>query len=318
MLAVPLWVAVLLGASSLNLSVSPVLWHAHEMLFGFAVAVIVGFLLTAGKAWTGLDTPRGGALAALALLWLAARLAALVAPYAVYAALDLLLLPLVAAILVTRAAARRQPAQPAARRHPGAAGAGQPGVSRGGARPARHRAGPCAARRPGADRDDRVRDRGARDTGVHDVGAARYEAAGAGVGWSSHPGESTAVALAAWVLLPPGAVNGRRSRRGCRAARCALVAVAAAGARGDARSCGCCTWPMPGCRSACCCWPGPRSAAVGASAGRPRPGRRGHRRAHHRHDHAHGARPHRPAVAGLPARGGGLCCWWPARPWRAW
>ena len=101
MLAVPLWVAMLLGKVSLNLSVSPVLWHAHEMLFGFAVAVIVGFLLTAGKAWTGLATPRGAVLAALAGLWLAARVAAVFAPYAVYAVLDLLLLPLVAAILIT-------------------------------------------------------------------------------------------------------------------------------------------------------------------------------------------------------------------------
>jgi len=101
MLSVPLWIAMLVGDVSLSLSVSPVLWHAHEMLFGFAVAVIVGFLLTAGKAWTGLATPRGVVLAALALLWLAARLAAVVAPYAVYASLDLLLLPLVAAILVS-------------------------------------------------------------------------------------------------------------------------------------------------------------------------------------------------------------------------
>ena len=101
MLAVPLWIAALLGTVTLNLSVAPLLWHAHEMLFGFAVAVIVGFLLTAGKAWTGLATPRGGVLAALALLWLTARVAAFLAPYAVYAALDLLLLPLVAAILVS-------------------------------------------------------------------------------------------------------------------------------------------------------------------------------------------------------------------------
>jgi len=95
MLAVPLWIALLLGAMTLNLSVAPVLWHAHEMLFGFAAAVIVGFLLTAGKAWTGLATPRGGMLAALAMLWLAARLAAILAPYAVYAILDVLMLPLV-------------------------------------------------------------------------------------------------------------------------------------------------------------------------------------------------------------------------------
>jgi len=101
MLAVPLWIALLLGQVSLKLTVSPLLWHAHEMLFGFAVAVIVGFLLTAGKAWTGLDTPRGAVLGALAGLWLAARLAAVFAPYAIYAALDLLLLPLVAAILIT-------------------------------------------------------------------------------------------------------------------------------------------------------------------------------------------------------------------------
>lgn len=100
MLAVPLWIALLLGRASMTLTLAPVLWHAHEMLFGFAVAVIVGFLLTAGKAWTGLATPRGGPLAALALLWLAARGAALFAPYAVYAALDLLLLPLVAAVLI--------------------------------------------------------------------------------------------------------------------------------------------------------------------------------------------------------------------------
>ena len=99
MLAVPLWIALLLGQVSLTLTLAPVLWHAHDMLFGFAIAVIVGFLLTAGKAWTGLATPRGGVLAALAALWLAARLAAVLAPYAVYAVLDLLLLPLVAAIL---------------------------------------------------------------------------------------------------------------------------------------------------------------------------------------------------------------------------
>jgi uncharacterized protein involved in response to NO len=82
------------------MTLSPVLWHAHEMLFGFAVAVIVGFLLTAGKAWTGLETPRGIVLGALAGLWLVARLAAVFAPYEVYVVLDLLLLPLVACIFI--------------------------------------------------------------------------------------------------------------------------------------------------------------------------------------------------------------------------
>lgn len=59
-LAVPLWIAMLLGAFVPDLALAPVLWHAHEMLYGFAVAVIVGFLLTAGRAWTGLVTPRSG------------------------------------------------------------------------------------------------------------------------------------------------------------------------------------------------------------------------------------------------------------------
>ena len=76
-------------------------FHRETPSGGNLAAVIVGFLLTAGKAWTGLATPRGGALAALALLWVAARLAAVAAPYAVYAVLDMLLLPLVAAILTS-------------------------------------------------------------------------------------------------------------------------------------------------------------------------------------------------------------------------
>lgn len=109
-LAVPLWLALLLGRISLDLSVAPLLWHAHEMLFGFAAAVIVGFLLTAGKAWTGLATPRGAFLGVLVGLWLAARIAAIVGPYALYAVLDLMLLPVVAAVLIDvlmRARSRR-------------------------------------------------------------------------------------------------------------------------------------------------------------------------------------------------------------------
>jgi uncharacterized protein involved in response to NO len=99
-LIVPLWVAMFLGLTPFTPAVSPLLWHAHEMLFGFAVAIIIGFLLTAVKAWTGLATPRGAALAALAALWLAARIAALTGPYAWYAVLDVALLPLVAVVLI--------------------------------------------------------------------------------------------------------------------------------------------------------------------------------------------------------------------------
>ena len=99
-LAVPVWMMVFLGQWVWAPALSPLLWHAHEMLLGFASAVIIGFLMTAVKAWTGLATPRGWPLAALALLWLSARIAAVTAPYAVYAMLDTLLLPIVALVLL--------------------------------------------------------------------------------------------------------------------------------------------------------------------------------------------------------------------------
>ena len=99
-LAVPVWMMLFLGQWVWAPALSPLLWHAHEMLLGFASAVIIGFLMTAVKAWTGLATPRGWPLAALALLWLSARIAAVTAPYAVFAVLDTLLLPIVALVLI--------------------------------------------------------------------------------------------------------------------------------------------------------------------------------------------------------------------------
>jgi uncharacterized protein involved in response to NO len=75
-------------------------WHSHEMLFGYAAAVIAGFLLTAVRNWTGIDTPAGLPLAGLALLWLAGRVAALLPlPGWSIAAVDLAFLPAVAIAL---------------------------------------------------------------------------------------------------------------------------------------------------------------------------------------------------------------------------
>ncbi len=48
-------------------------WHAHEMIFGYGMAVIAGFLLTAIKNWTGVQTLHGIPLLLLFLLWLTAR-----------------------------------------------------------------------------------------------------------------------------------------------------------------------------------------------------------------------------------------------------
>ena len=73
-------------------------WHAHEMLFGYAAAVLAGFLLTAVRNWTSVDTISGLPLAALALLWVAGRVTQVVplVPLAVGAALDVAFLPLCA------------------------------------------------------------------------------------------------------------------------------------------------------------------------------------------------------------------------------
>jgi len=49
-------------------------WHGHEMLFGFAMAIVTGFLLTAVKTWTGVATINGFPLALLVIVWLTARI----------------------------------------------------------------------------------------------------------------------------------------------------------------------------------------------------------------------------------------------------
>ena len=73
------------------------LWHAHEMLFGFTLAVIVGFLFTAGRSWTNQPTPTGWRLGALVALWLIARVL-VVTPYAVAAAVANVAFPLACAV----------------------------------------------------------------------------------------------------------------------------------------------------------------------------------------------------------------------------
>lgn len=73
------------------------MWHAHEMLFGFALAVVVGFLFTAGSSWSNRPTPTGIPLAALAALWVAGRVLVLT-PFGWTAAIVNVAFPLAAAI----------------------------------------------------------------------------------------------------------------------------------------------------------------------------------------------------------------------------
>lgn len=78
MIALLIWQLQLSGWQLPALRVS-VTWHSHEMLFGFAAAVVVGFLGTAMQTWTGIPSPKGPQLMSLVGLWLLARLGYLIA-----------------------------------------------------------------------------------------------------------------------------------------------------------------------------------------------------------------------------------------------
>ncbi len=55
------------------LNMSPFEWHAHSMIFGYTLAVIAGFLLTAVSNWTGLEILSGKYLLLLFTIWVIAR-----------------------------------------------------------------------------------------------------------------------------------------------------------------------------------------------------------------------------------------------------
>ncbi len=98
----PLSLISMLGSGSV-LPAGGVFWHAHELLLGYAAAVIAGFLFTAIPNWTGRLPVRGGPLLALVLIWLAGRVAMLLAAAALIpawlgAAVDLLFVPVIMAV----------------------------------------------------------------------------------------------------------------------------------------------------------------------------------------------------------------------------
>lgn len=93
--SVALWVMQYAGFSP-GAALGGPLWHGHEMLFGYTLAVVAGFLFTAVRNWTGQPTPSGATLAAFALLWLAGRVLAHT-PFALAAALASAAFPLAVA-----------------------------------------------------------------------------------------------------------------------------------------------------------------------------------------------------------------------------
>ncbi len=102
MLAIPLWLLSFAGILETPEKFDALLWHQHEMLFGFAGAAIAGFVLTAVPNWTGRLPVSGGRLAILVAFWLAGRVgflsAAWIGPLAT-AVLDLAFLTALAVMI---------------------------------------------------------------------------------------------------------------------------------------------------------------------------------------------------------------------------
>ncbi len=99
LILIVLWNAIFKGQLGLDNYFPSTYWHGHEMLLGYAVAVIAGFLLSAVKNWTGKPTITGDRLAGLGLLWLYGRILPFYSgllPDALIALVDFSFLPVLA------------------------------------------------------------------------------------------------------------------------------------------------------------------------------------------------------------------------------
>lgn len=94
-----------------GLAADPLSWHIHEMLYGFAPAVMAGFFLTAVPNWTAAAPIRRGPLILLFCLWLAGRVAAWsdpLLPTLVWPSIELAFVPTLAALAFAPVARARQ------------------------------------------------------------------------------------------------------------------------------------------------------------------------------------------------------------------
>ena len=80
-IAIALWIAILTAGVSIPTRFDPLIWHIHEMLFGFVMAAMAGFLLTVVAAWTGRKPVSGARLGVLVALWLLGRLELLISQW---------------------------------------------------------------------------------------------------------------------------------------------------------------------------------------------------------------------------------------------
>ena len=103
-IAIALWIAMLNNQLPGLAVANPMLWHGHEMLIGFALATIAGFLLTAVATWTSRPPVSGRTLVWLVATWLAGRVTMLFSdsiPHAAVVVIDMLF-PVSLVVLVAR------------------------------------------------------------------------------------------------------------------------------------------------------------------------------------------------------------------------
>lgn len=89
------WLGFQMGILKITGSFSPMIWHGHEMIFGFSTAVIAGFVLTASQNWSGIRGIHGKKLQLVVTLWVLARTLILTIPQAniITALIDLSFMP---------------------------------------------------------------------------------------------------------------------------------------------------------------------------------------------------------------------------------
>ncbi len=86
-ISISVWMAMYVFGFSIPLSgLSSFHWHAHEMIYGYTLAVVAGFLLTAVKNWTGVQTIQYTQLKLLFSLWVGARICMLMGTQWIYLA----------------------------------------------------------------------------------------------------------------------------------------------------------------------------------------------------------------------------------------
>lgn len=109
------WLGVHLNGADfavMTIALPPFQWHAHEMVFGFGLAAVAGFLLTAVPNWVGGKPIRGAPLGLIAAAWFAGRLAVGFSawlPAVLVVAVDALFPLLLAGMLARQIIPARQP-----------------------------------------------------------------------------------------------------------------------------------------------------------------------------------------------------------------